>query len=63
MMENEDLDENERLAVKVMGSFIGSRDTKGYTKETLMKTYGFDEQLTDRLVEVAWKEWMDAYSD
>lgn len=63
MMENEDLDENERLAVKVMGSFIGSRDTKGYTKETLMKTYGFDDQLADELTQVAWEEWMDTYSD
>lgn len=63
MMENEDLDENERLAVKVMGGFIGSRDTKGYTKETLMNTYGFDGQLADELTQVAWKEWLDAYSD
>lgn len=62
-MENEYLDENERLAVKVMGSFIGSRNTKGYTKETLMKTFGLDEQMSDRLIEVAWKEWMGAYSD
>lgn len=62
-MENDDLDDNQKLAVKIMGQYIGSRDVKGYTKETLMKAYGFDEQLADELTESAWKEWVEAYSD
>ena len=51
------------LAISIMGRFIGSRDAKGYTKETLMKAYGFDEQLADELTESAWKECVEAYSD
>ena len=62
-MENDDLNDNQKLAVKVMGQYIGSRDAKGYTKETLIKAYGFDGQLADELTQDAWKEWMDAYSD
>lgn len=57
------MENNLKLAVEVMGRFIGSRDVKGYTKETLMKAYGLDEGLADELIVYAWKEWVDAYSD
>ena len=55
------MDDNLKLAVDVMAQFIGSRDTKKYTKETLMKAYGFDAKLAEELTQSAWDEWMDAY--
>jgi len=55
-------DDNLKLAVDVMAQYIGSRDTKKYTKETLMKAYGFDAQLADELTQSAWNEWMEAYT-
>jgi hypothetical protein len=57
------MEDNLKLAVEVMAQYIGSRDTKKYTKETLMKAYGFDGQLADELTESAWIEWVEAYSD
>jgi hypothetical protein len=57
------MEDNLKLAVDVMAQYIGSRDTKKYTKETLMKAYGFDGQLADELTESAWIEWVEAYSD
>ena len=57
------MEDNLKLAVDDMAQYIGSRDTKKYTKETLMKAYGFDGQLADKLTESAWFGWVEAYSD
>jgi hypothetical protein len=55
-------DENLELVTSVMSQFIGSNDTKEYTKEVLIHDYGFDEDLASDLVETAWKEWVEAYT-
>jgi hypothetical protein len=51
-----------KIAVDIMAQYIGSRDAKRYTKETLMKSYGFDEPIAEDLTKNAWKEWVEAYS-
>jgi hypothetical protein len=54
-------DENLELAYKVMGAFINSKDPKGYTKNTLVKTYEIEEELAAELAEAAYREWSEAY--
>lgn len=55
-------DENLELATKVMGEFINSKDPIGYTKDALVKLLGFEEEMADELANVAYKEWLEAYS-
>jgi hypothetical protein len=54
-------DDNLELAYKVMGSFINSKDPKGYTKDMLMNTYEIEEELATELAEAAYREWSEAY--
>jgi hypothetical protein len=55
-------DKNLKLAISIMSDFIGSNDTKEYTKEVLVDDYGFDEETATELAEAAWKEWVEAYT-
>jgi hypothetical protein len=55
------MEDDLKIAIDIMGQFIGTRDVRGYTKETLMKSYGFDEELTQELTDKAWNEWVEAY--
>jgi len=55
-------DADVETATTVMGKFIGSNDTKEYTKWELMKDHGFDEEQATELAEIAWKEWVEAYT-
>jgi hypothetical protein len=58
----EDMNMGLDLAITIMSHFIGSNDTKGYTKEVLVNDYGVDEEMADELVAAAWKEWVEAYT-
>jgi len=55
------MEDDLKIATEVMGQFLGARDAKGYTKETLMKAYGFDEERAQEVTDKAWDEWVEAY--
>jgi hypothetical protein len=56
-------EENLKLAYKVMGAFINSKNPKGYTKDALMDFYKMPEDLAEELTNAAYIEWSDAYGD
>jgi len=54
-------EENLELAYKVMGTFINSKDPKGYTKDMLVNTYEIEPELAVDLADAAYREWSEAY--
>ena len=55
-------DENYDLATKVMGKYINSKDPIEYTKDELMSILLVGEDVAGELANLAYKEWLDAYS-